>query len=413
MNACMCGDSCLTSPCIFTRSSPFFVRTLASSGLNAFILNNETKKTILEDSLRCVGFKDDLVAFVKCAKNTAKGLVAEKDVLIESLLAHGHVLIRDAPLDPVLGRSPTDGRRGLEKKTDVPEFFQAVVGLLLGAELMLYPWKEHLYSSVPFHHGFAIPSNTTAALTAGKTLHWHLDAENLRKVSLMPAMLFLSCLRSDAEGLQVTKLLFNERILQFVPPHIQQILSQDRFFLPNKEGATNWKPVPQPILYNHHGHYNISTILALVDGPTAIRPAHDGDANAWKALHILQSAIATAETQGMARRLSFQPGDMLVFLNIANLHSRESFQEPYFDGIHDRIMIRSFWSSPNESLRGEGVQEVKWTTEADQAKSGGGPDMEWKSEQPVRDLNVPSWLSTEIVPTAQKSTTIPNALWMN
>mmetsp|Transcript_17443 Transcript_17443/g.38044 ORF Transcript_17443/g.38044 Transcript_17443/m.38044 type:complete len:241 (-) Transcript_17443:526-1248(-) len=204
---------------MYSCSSPMFVRTLVPPGLNAFIFDNETKKAVFEDALECGSFKDDLVAFVNCANYTAKGLVAERDVLVESLLANGHVLIRNAPLDPVLGRSPTDGSGVLEKKTDVPEFFQAVVGLLLGAQLTLYPWREHFYSSVPFHHCFAIPSNATAALAAGKTLHWHLDAEDLRAVSLMPKMLFLSCLRPDAEALEVTKLLSNEDILQFVPLH--------------------------------------------------------------------------------------------------------------------------------------------------------------------------------------------------
>jgi len=161
-----------------------------------------------------------------------------------------------------------------------------------------------MYSHPLFHEGFATRSkattNGTAALSTGKSLEYHLDLENLRDLSAVPEFLMLGCLRGDDR--MITKILENKDILSWIPTQIRETLREKRFLLPNKEYAFFWPEMGQPILYDgDEAHHQGPTIMSLVDGVEAIRPADPTDRQARSALLSLQTAIRKADAMNQAR----------------------------------------------------------------------------------------------------------------
>ncbi|KAL3903073.1 MAG: hypothetical protein SGARI_005542 [Bacillariaceae sp.] len=75
----------------------------------------------------------------------------------------------------------------------------------------------------------------------------------------------------------------------------------------------------------------------MVDGPIAVLPADTEDHKAWRAITWLHAAIDKAEAKGLAHKIHFRAGDLLIFRNQAVLHSRESSRPPTFDGT-DRVL---------------------------------------------------------------------------
>ena len=310
------------------------------------------------------------------AKTAAAEVAANTDLFVAtSQLVNGNakfVLFKGICQDPLVPPTPTDGRASVGKDTDVHEYGQAVIGQLLNTKIANFPWQE-LYGDPFFHPGFPTPpaarsSGVVAAITSGKTLPYHLDLEGLRNEDHVPEYLFLGCVRGGNDAHLVTKLVDNVDILKFVPAHLQQVMREARFILPNKTRAFVWDDIPQPILT---GTDEDPTIIKMVDGPLAIKPAYRNDAAAWRALYYLDAAVDKADRLGLAQRIHFEAGDLLVFKNKLVLHSRENALAPLYDGT-DRILYRSYWMSLNVPGNIIDGNEVRWTSTVRKVESFSG-----------------------------------------
>lgn len=332
-------------------------------------LDDDTCQYLQTSAIDCEeDFKQDTDAFVAAAAEAA--LTLEETDLARQLknFATGSrkfLLIQCLPEDPMVPPTPTDGRKSIGKETAVHEFVQAVMLSLIGAKPAVYEWQS-LYSHPMFHEGFPTPphrkarSSPVAAVSNGKTLPYHLDLEGLRSIQSAPEFLCLGCIREGGDDSIVTKVIDNKDVLDLMAESDQEILRKPRFLVPNKTKALDWPNIPQPIISEDESDASKGpTILTMVDGPNAIMPAAKDDDEAWRALSSLQDAIQQVNDYGVAHKIHFRAGELLILKNREVLHSREASQPPKFDG-NDRILIRSYWMGKDTTAPMCG-NNVLWT----------------------------------------------------
>jgi L-asparagine oxygenase len=349
-----------------------------------FHLDETSKFRLSTTSLKNkIDYRVDTAAFIRVASRGAESEMAMGSDFSKAIdnfakSKNKFLLLRNLPVDPFVPVTPTDGTSNLVKDTFVQEHMQAMVGTMLGAKYAVFPWKEQ-YTHPLFHVGHATPprSTTLAAISNGKNLPYHLDLEGLRNVKAAPEYLFLGCLREGNDPYQYTKILDNTDILAQIPQQVQDDMKEARFILPNKTKAFVWPEIPQPILYED---VTVGpTLICMVDGPLAVLPADPDDPKAWRAIACLHAAIEKADAMGLAHKIHFQAGDLLIFRNQAVLHSRESSRPPKLDGT-DRVLVRSYWMSYNTVAKMKG-NSVLWTSFVDYQDDGNCQDDDCDAEE--------------------------------
>eukprot|EP00535_Pseudo-nitzschia_heimii_P007944 CAMPEP_0197176452 /NCGR_PEP_ID=MMETSP1423-20130617/2379_1 /TAXON_ID=476441 /ORGANISM="Pseudo-nitzschia heimii, Strain UNC1101" /LENGTH=324 /DNA_ID=CAMNT_0042625833 /DNA_START=461 /DNA_END=1435 /DNA_ORIENTATION=- len=242
------------------------------------------------------------------------------------------IVFENLPTDPYVPPTPTDASmRSLNKATYVSEAMLMAMGELAGTFVVGYK-AEIEYSNAWAHEGFPRPGADGSALTSTTgMLDHHQDMSYQRKI---PDILGLICVREGDDSSLKTTLVSTENIVQFLPKHIESILRQNRFMI---SSSAKWIDVDKI-------DGDAVQIRALLEGASLHLPVRwenmiGIDPEASQAIEILRQILLDVKPSGVHLR----DGEMILFNNQKVVHGRTPYQNLKYDGISDRVIIRSYF----------------------------------------------------------------------
>lgn len=248
------------------------------------------------------------------------------------------VVLKNAPIDPTIPPTPTDGSKTLGKETFVAESMLLSLGEIPSSKVVGY-WAEKEYSNPWVHEGFP-RQGVGSALTAAHELSFHQDMSYQDHI---PDILGLYCLREGHDKEVTTTIVDVREITSQLPDDVEQVLRQPRFQIrggdwvdPNTFNAEDYPGRAILEGFSLHLPVNWENMVGLDDEATA-------------ALELLQEAILAADPH----RVHFVEGTLVFFNNQRVIHGRSPYTDLRFDG-NDRVLNRAYF-------RGELTQEEERT----------------------------------------------------
>lgn len=306
-------------------------------------------KYSLEDDLAQLKWdnKDSIIdtkVFIQEAKGILKHHVTSDDDLtrkLRELCADGRsrstsidaIVFENLPLDPYVPPTPTDeSRRSLNKPTHVSEAMLMAMGELAGTYVVGYK-AETEYSNPWAHEGFPRLGAGGSALTSTAGMLDHHQDMSYQRV--IPDILGLTCVREGDDPSLKTTLVSTENIVQFLPRHVESILRQKRFKI---VASAEW-------IDSHEIDLGTVHPRALLEGTSLHLPVRwesmiGIDSEASQAIESLQQVLLVMKPSGIHLR----NGEMVLFNNQKVVHGRTPYRNLKYDGISDRVIIRSYFA---------------------------------------------------------------------
>jgi L-asparagine oxygenase len=240
--------------------------------------------------------------------------------------APGTMLLRGAPVDRFLPRTPSDGRPSSEKKTFVSEYVLLWIAQELGEAFAFAEEKDGNL----VHDVAPNPKKQTSHSNEGTyDLGYHNEVA-LSKYR--PDYLALLCLRADHEGKAVTRSADIARALPYLGSQVIDDLRRDEFLLKAPESfGTSGEAHKVAVLEGPIEYPEVRVNFDRMEGATK---------RARQALSKLAEVFARPDVMCQSK---LRPGDLLVVNNRKTVHARTAF-EAHFDG-RDRWLQRIYAAS--------------------------------------------------------------------
>ena len=315
------------------------------------------KKSLQDDLAKLKWINKNSVVDTKKFVQEAKAILApyvtsDRDLLrkLRELLADSGprltsidaIVFENLPQDPYVPPTPIDSSmKSLNKPTYVSEAMLMAMGELAGTFVVGYR-AETEYSNPWAHEGFPRPGAGGSALTSTTgMLDHHQDMSYQREI---PDILGLICVREGDDPSLKTTIVSTENIVQFLPKHVESILRQNRFKI---TASAKWIDVDEidgdPV-----------QTRALLEGASLHLPVRwenmiGIDPEASQAIEILRQVLLDVKPSGVHLR----DGEMILFNNQKVVHGRTPYRDLKYDGISDRVIIRSYFVKQLNAARME------------------------------------------------------------
>lgn len=242
--------------------------------------------------------------------------------------APGVLIIHNAPIDPRLPPTPTDGGPSSEKRTHIAEGMLLAVARHAGEPGTFHGLKPGL-----IHDVAPVPGGEDTQSNEGSRRRFGFHTESAFSEH-RPSHVALICLRTDHEGVAETTFASARAACKRLPPETLAILRKPLF---TTRAPESFKEA--------HRSGQESTAVPVVLGEEGAVPELRlnfqstkgvGD-EAQAALDALKEAL---EHPDVRFSVKLRPGDLVLFDNRKLVHGRSSFQ-PRFDGT-DRWLMRAY-----------------------------------------------------------------------
>jgi L-asparagine oxygenase len=266
----------------------------------------------------------------------------------------GALLLKNAPVDIDLPRTPPDGKRSNAKASFYSEACLLGIGGILGEPLGYQDERggELVHDLCPVQTEATATSSESSQISLGFHTDFNFDKDNPRQPFnvINPDFVLLVCLRADVGSEASTMYADARAVCSHLTTSDLELLRQPLFrfaasySFTGKCGSDRIWSVPCPILKGPERYPEISIdLLCGVQGVTAEAEA------------VLERIRALCSS--VAENVFLTPGDLLLMDNRKGMHARSAFQA-HFDGSDrwlQRVYVRrSLWElrRPNgRSLR--------------------------------------------------------------
>ncbi len=215
---------------------------------------------------------------------------------------NGFIVIRNLPIDTELPETPADGKRPLQKAMISEAVLLGMVSALRYSPFSYSQEKE----GALVHEIAPVRSKSNSVSSNGVVnFDFHTDGSHLNR-DFRPHVLALLCLRDT--GATPTKLSRLGDVLERMPPEMVFELMQSNFIHTPPDTFEGMEPVCGPVLWRRDDKLEVAV------------STHNARPTTPAATEALAKFRALAET--CHQKVSWAPGDMVIFNNLRCLHAR-------------------------------------------------------------------------------------------
>jgi L-asparagine oxygenase len=229
--------------------------------------------------------------------------------------SEGYLLIQNLPNDQELGSAPNDTIAIRKKKSFVSESCLVGIGQIIGE---IFGYKNENNGCL-IHNVYPQKYHRQAISNAGSEVALPLHTEDVHVFPYSPDFVGIYCLRSEPNCNVFTYILSVKSVLSNLSPEVLEILRLPLFYVepPQSFGGSSQRSKEIPVI---HGSYQYPHITTEFTDMRGIRP------DASEALEIFKDACNKSPS---LRRISLEPGELIIFDNRKVIHGRSPFRASF------------------------------------------------------------------------------------